>query len=202
MHSPRLRTKRLRLWLLEELKIVVGHDVIFDEAMFPSPCGNANTPDLEADTEEEDAKENTEEKKLEKQAPDEDEEDNWNDATETPGAKTQKFTPTQTSLPRRSSRTKRKPEYFDEYTVIALNAEVYVDEAPLDYKDIKNLEDSKNWYQAVLEELRALEINETWTYTKLPPGKRAINNKWMFRLKKDANGEPQRYKARLVITDN
>jgi hypothetical protein len=42
-----------------------------------------------------------------------------------------------------------------------LNAEAYVDEAPLDYEDIKNLEDSKNWYQAVLEKLRALEINET-----------------------------------------
>jgi hypothetical protein len=80
-----------------------------------------------------------------------------------------------------------------------LNAEAYVDEAALDCEDIKNLEDSKKWFQAVLEELCALEINETWTYTKLPPGKRAINNKWVFRLKKDANGEPQRYKARLVI---
>jgi hypothetical protein len=189
-----------RLWLLEERKVVVGHDVIFDEATFPSPYGNANTADREEDTEEEDAEEeDTEEKKLENEEPDEDEEENWNDATETPGAKTQKFTPTQTSLPRRSSRTKRKPEYFDEYTVIALNAEAYVDEAPLDYEDIKNLEDRKKWYQAVLEELRALDINETWTYTKLPPGKTAINNKWVFRLKKDANGEPQRYKARLVI---
>jgi hypothetical protein len=80
-----------RLWLLEERKVVVGHDVIFDETTFPSPYGNANTADREADTEKEDAEEeDTEEKKLEKQAPDEDEEDNWNDATETPGAKTQK----------------------------------------------------------------------------------------------------------------
>jgi hypothetical protein len=80
-----------------------------------------------------------------------------------------------------------------------LNAEAYVDEAPLDYEDIKNLEGSKNWYQAVLEEVRASEINEMWTYTKLPLGKRAINNKWVFLLKKDANGEPQWYKARLAI---
>jgi hypothetical protein len=77
MHSPRLRTKRLRLWLLEERKIVVRHAVIFDETTFPSLYSNANTADREGDTEEEDAEEeDTEEKKLEKQAPDEDEEDN------------------------------------------------------------------------------------------------------------------------------
>jgi hypothetical protein len=75
---------------LEERKVVVGHDVIFDEATFPSPYGNANTADREEDTEEEDAEEeDTEEKKLENEEPDEDEEENWNDATETPGAKTQ-----------------------------------------------------------------------------------------------------------------
>jgi hypothetical protein len=47
-----------------------------------------------------------------------------------------------------------------------LNAEAYVDEAALGYEDIKNLEDSKKWYQAVLEELCALEINETAPWKK------------------------------------
>jgi hypothetical protein len=60
----------------------------------------------------------------------------------------------------------KKNSHFDEYTVIALNAEAYVDEAALDYEDIKNLEDSKKWYQAVLEELCALEINETAPWKK------------------------------------
>jgi hypothetical protein len=51
--------------LLEERKIVVGHDVIFDEVTFPSPYSNASTADLEADTETEDAEEeDTDEKKL------------------------------------------------------------------------------------------------------------------------------------------
>jgi hypothetical protein len=53
------------LWLLEERKIVVGHDIIFDEVTFPSTCSNASTADREADTEKENAEEeDTEEKKL------------------------------------------------------------------------------------------------------------------------------------------
>lgn len=39
----------------------------------------------------------------------------------------------------------------------------------------------------------------TWTLTKLPPERKARGCKWVFRMKHDADGEIQDYKARLVV---
>ncbi|GJS81794.1 copia-like protein [Tanacetum coccineum] len=47
-------------------------------------------------------------------------------------------------------------------------------------------------------ELEALEANNTWTITELPPNKIPISYKWVYRVKCKANGTIDRYKARLV----
>ncbi|CAM8978096.1 unnamed protein product [Rhodiola kirilowii] len=48
------------------------------------------------------------------------------------------------------------------------------------------------------KELHALESNNTWVFTPLPPGKNAVGSKWILRIKRHANGTIERYKARLV----
>ena len=48
------------------------------------------------------------------------------------------------------------------------------------------------------DELQALESNDTWSLTTLPPGKCPIDCKWVYRIKYNANGPIERYKARLV----
>jgi len=40
--------------------------------------------------------------------------------------------------------------------------------------------------------------NNTWSLAKLPPQKKIIGFKWMFKVKLHANGFVERYKARLV----
>ena len=50
----------------------------------------------------------------------------------------------------------------------------------------------------MLEELRALEKNRTWDLVKLHAGKKAVSCKWLFTVKQNAEGEGERYKARLV----
>ena len=47
-------------------------------------------------------------------------------------------------------------------------------------------------------ELQALESNNTWSLCSLPPGKRAVGCKWIYRVKYHADGSIERYKARLV----
>lgn len=48
-------------------------------------------------------------------------------------------------------------------------------------------------------ELDALERNETWDITNLPPGKRSIGCKWLYKTKYKSDGSIDRFKARLVI---
>ncbi|KAK4394327.1 putative mitochondrial protein [Sesamum angolense] len=55
-----------------------------------------------------------------------------------------------------------------------------------------------NWVMAMQEELQALDKNGTWALTSLPPTKRAIGSKWVFKLKLHPDGSIARYKARLV----
>uniref|UniRef100_A0A8R7U4Q1 Reverse transcriptase Ty1/copia-type domain-containing protein n=1 Tax=Triticum urartu TaxID=4572 RepID=A0A8R7U4Q1_TRIUA len=49
------------------------------------------------------------------------------------------------------------------------------------------------------EEMKAIADNNTWTPAALPTGSRAIGLKWVFKLKKDADGNVVKHKARLVV---
>lgn len=48
----------------------------------------------------------------------------------------------------------------------------------------------------------ALEENNTWTVDALPPGKRAIGSKWVYKIKYNSDGSIERYKAWLIILGN
>ncbi|KAG8489617.1 hypothetical protein CXB51_017591 [Gossypium anomalum] len=54
------------------------------------------------------------------------------------------------------------------------------------------------WKQAVQAEFDALVDNSTWCLVLLPPGRKVIGCKWLFKVKKNPNGTIARRKARLV----
>ncbi|KAL0366649.1 UNVERIFIED_CONTAM: Retrovirus-related Pol polyprotein from transposon RE2 [Sesamum radiatum] len=56
----------------------------------------------------------------------------------------------------------------------------------------------KEWQQAMKVELEALENNHTWEIVPLPPDKKAIGCRWIYKLKVKADGSIERCKARLV----
>lgn len=58
---------------------------------------------------------------------------------------------------------------------------------------------SSKWQQAAQEEFKSLLENNTWTLVDLPPGRRAIDGKWIFRCKYALDGNVDRYKARFVV---
>jgi hypothetical protein len=49
------------------------------------------------------------------------------------------------------------------------------------------------------EELTMIEKNETWILVDRPIHKKVIGMKWIFKTKLNANGNINKYKARLVV---
>ena len=49
--------------------------------------------------------------------------------------------------------------------------------------------------KAMAKEIEALEDNKTWSFGELPPGKKPINCKWVFKVKYIFGGSIERYKV-------
>jgi hypothetical protein len=59
-------------------------------------------------------------------------------------------------------------------------------------------EERKLWHKAALDEIQALIENGTFDLVQLPPGRKAIGSRWVFKVKKNADGSIERLKGRLV----
>jgi hypothetical protein len=60
-------------------------------------------------------------------------------------------------------------------------------------------EPSSSWRKAVMEEMDSIEENGTWSLVNLPPGRKPIGVKWVFKVKWDEHGVVSKLKARLVL---
>ncbi|KAG6606498.1 Integrase catalytic core protein [Phytophthora cinnamomi] len=58
--------------------------------------------------------------------------------------------------------------------------------------------DAAKWKEACDSEYDSLLKNKTWEVVPLPKGRKAIGNRWVFRVKENQAGEVERFKARLV----
>ena len=48
------------------------------------------------------------------------------------------------------------------------------------------------------DEIKSLQKNKRWSLTKLLEGNKILQNKWVYRLKEEPDGN-KRYKVRLVV---
>ncbi|GJR99898.1 ribonuclease H-like domain-containing protein [Tanacetum coccineum] len=55
-----------------------------------------------------------------------------------------------------------------------------------------------NWIDAMNSEIEALNKNHTWIITDLPPNRKPIKCKWIYKIKYKSSEDIERYKARLV----
>ncbi|GJV16790.1 retrovirus-related pol polyprotein from transposon TNT 1-94 [Tanacetum coccineum] len=67
---------------------------------------------------------------------------------------------------------------------------------PESYLESLSSKEFVQWEKAINEELVSLEKNQTWSLVTLPTGKKALQSKWVFRVKQEQDGK-KKYKARL-----
>jgi uncharacterized protein YPO0396 len=72
----------------------------------------------------------------------------------------------------------------------AINAE-----EPVSYIEA---EQQECWRQVMKEEMKSILDNKTWTLEDLPRGHKAIGLKWVYKLKRNEEGEVGKHKVHLV----
>ena len=99
---------------------------------------------------------------------------------------------------RRSTREKRPS--FKLRSAFSARIQALIE--PISYREAIKHPYSKQWNKAMKEECEALDYNKTWDLvdedTTLTSGKKVIGCKWVYKLKRNADGS-RRFKARLVI---
>ena len=100
-----------------------------------------------------------------------------------------------TTEPRRSSRVRSAPKWYGNpiMEVILLDHD-----EPTNYEEAMMNPDSAKCLDAMKSEMGSMYENKVWTLVDLPVDRQAIENKWIFKKKTDADGNVTVYKARLV----
>ncbi|GKB95546.1 ribonuclease H-like domain-containing protein, partial [Tanacetum coccineum] len=117
---------------------------------------------------------------------------------------------------RRSTRPKVMPARFNDFVVnssVRYGLEKYVYYNKLSKRNLcfyttlnkttepktfQEASQNPKWIEAMNIEMEALFRNNTYVLVDLPPGRKAIGCKWLWKIKYKSSGEVERYKARLV----
>jgi hypothetical protein len=69
---------------------------------------------------------------------------------------------------------------------------------PKTVSEARSHPDWPHWKEAMDREIKTLEVAGTWKMVPRPPGKNIVGSKWVFKLKRQADGSVDKYKAQLV----
>ena len=92
-------------------------------------------------------------------------------------------------------RERRAPRRFPDAEHVLLTDEG----EPESFEATKDDTHSRKWLSAMQDEMDSLHENHTYELVELPKGKRALRNKWVYKLKPGDAGNHPRYKARIVV---
>ena len=90
---------------------------------------------------------------------------------------------------RRSERTRKQTDFYGVWCNMS------------DVREPKSVDDAltnQHWLDAMKVEYNSLIENEGWELEELPEGREAVGSKWVFKVKRNADGFFERCKACLV----
>lgn len=205
-----------RLYNPATRKFISSRDVIFDEHNFYFKPSSENQPlELEPeDIKEEDDEEMEELVDTDDESEDPEEEvdvkptssfpsfptiDAGLEEESTPPAQSAKYPPT----PQEPVKRKRRNELemlkaLPKHTERLEKAKIAIVGEPKTFKQAMNGPDAAKWDAAAKKELKALHDMSTWDLVPLPLGREVVGCKWVWKVKTNADGSVERYKARLV----
>ncbi|KAG2953580.1 hypothetical protein PC118_g24944 [Phytophthora cactorum] len=207
-------SKAYRLYDIEAGQVVISRDVNFDESTFGlSPTISDEDVDdldfesLDIDNDGSRQTEYTQAGKRKSRPSDEDE------ATRRPHTVRHRPGLEEASAPDSSSSSHRvdtdeeeksgdqdeesTPPVFWRASANAVEATVDLSE-PSTFQEAVNGPDQVHWRKAIYAELKSMRLRGVFRAAKLPNGQRAIGTKWVFKIKRKADGSIEKYKARLV----
>ena len=101
----------------------------------------------------------------------------------------------------RPTRTKRAPSFYGFETEAENAISCFESELALEGslpKSEKEALDCLHWKKAMEDEYNSLCENSVWSLVPSPQGKNIVGSRWHFAIKRDAQGNISRYKARFV----
>lgn len=186
--------ERYRIWVKEENKVILSRDVIFHER--PESCkAQVKLPleDIEQNNQGKYAAQEEDEARPSKEESEESETEEDSDDTREGELLAQ---------PHRQLRNRStlvKPSWHKDFVMFTEDMMNQANEAPASYEEAINSSQSVHWKEAMQNEMKSLQENQTWELTALPEDAKAIPCKWVFRVKTNPNGSIDKYKARLVV---
>jgi len=179
--------------VLVDGKVVVSRDVRFDETFVPAVVQPADAdagPDLAAL----DLDDVVVPVPVPVDGPPQEVAEEFHDAAEPPEVPQQA-----PAEPRYPVRARAQPGQWWRASANVADAGAGVKAEPQTYEEAVSGVDAELWRQAMDEEMKSLHENDTWDLSDLPAHAKAIPVKWVYKVKRDAAGNIERYKARLVV---
>ena len=90
-----------------------------------------------------------------------------------------------TTEPRRSTRVRSALEWYGN---LVLEVMLLDHDEPTNYEEAMMSPDSAKWLEAMKSEMGSMYQNKKWTLVDFPDDRQAIENKWIFKKKTDADG--------------
>jgi hypothetical protein len=76
--------------------------------------------------------------------------------------------------------------------------EFQIEGDPTSFGEAMRSDNSSKWLEAMEDEIKSMSTNKVWDLEHIPKEAKTVGYKWVYKTKRDFQGNIERFKARLV----